>query len=96
MKMYHTVYWRFRAVRRAAPKQAHMAMCLPVNPASIAVPLGDRPAYSLGEGPLLLGFQEFGLRSEPAFHMPLGRARLLVEQTRCQCPGRLEQRGVLL
>jgi len=40
-------YW---AERRAAPKPARVAMCLRVNPASIAVPLGDRPAYSLGEG----------------------------------------------
>jgi len=41
---------RIWAERRAAPKQAHMAMCLPVDPAGIAVPSGDRPAYSLGEG----------------------------------------------
>jgi len=40
----------FRAERRAAPKPAHLAMCLPVDPAGIAVPSGDRPAYSLGEG----------------------------------------------
>ena len=40
----------FRAERRAAPKPARVAMCLPVNPASIAVPPGDRPAYPLGEG----------------------------------------------
>ena len=38
------------AERRAAPKPAQLAMCLPVNPASIAVPSGDRPAYPLGEG----------------------------------------------
>ncbi len=38
------------AERRAAPKPAPRAMCLPVDPASSAVPLGDRPAYPLGEG----------------------------------------------
>ena len=38
------------AVRWAAPEEARMAMCMPVNPACIAVPSGDRPAYSLGEG----------------------------------------------
>ena len=41
---------RIRAQRRAAPKQARLAMCLPVDSASIAVPSGDRPAYPLGEG----------------------------------------------
>jgi len=40
----------FAAERRAAPKPAGPAMCLPVDPASIAVPSGDRPAYSLDEG----------------------------------------------
>jgi hypothetical protein len=40
----------FRAERWAAPEPAHVAMCLLVNPASIAVPSGDPPAYSLGEG----------------------------------------------
>ena len=40
----------FRAERWAAPEPARLAMCLPVEPASIAVPSGDRPAYSLGEG----------------------------------------------
>jgi hypothetical protein len=45
-----------RAERRAAPKPARLAMCLRLNAASIAVPLGDRPgtpAFSgagLGEG----------------------------------------------
>ena len=38
------------AERWAAPGPARLAMCLPVDPASIAVPSGDRPAYSLGEG----------------------------------------------
>ncbi len=41
---------RIWAERRAAPKPARLTMCLPVNPASIAVPSGDRPAYPLGEG----------------------------------------------
>jgi len=40
----------FRAERRAAPKPAHLAMCLPVDPASIAAPSGGRPAYPLGGG----------------------------------------------
>jgi len=40
----------FRAERRAAPKPAHLAMCLRLDTASIAVPSGDRPAYPLGEG----------------------------------------------
>ena len=35
---------------RAAPEPARLAMCLPVEPASIAVPSGDRPAHALGEG----------------------------------------------
>ena len=39
-----------RAERRAAPKPARLAMCLPLDAASIAVPLGGRPAYALGEG----------------------------------------------
>ncbi len=39
-----------RAERWAAPEPAHLAMGLAVNPASIAVPSGDRPAYPLGEG----------------------------------------------
>jgi len=34
----------FRAERRAAPSRPALAMCLPVDPASIAVPSGDRPA----------------------------------------------------
>jgi hypothetical protein len=42
---------QLRAERRAAPKPARLAMCLPVDPASIAVPPGDRPTYSRGEGP---------------------------------------------
>ena len=33
-----------RAERRAAPKPPRQAMCLPVAPASIADPRGDRPA----------------------------------------------------
>ena len=41
---------RIWAERRAAPKPAHPAMCLGLDAPSIAVPSGDRPAYSLGEG----------------------------------------------
>ena len=37
-------------VRLQFTEPARLAMCLPVDPASIAVPSGDRPAYSLGEG----------------------------------------------
>ncbi len=48
--MIHALTSVLRAERRAAPKPAHLAMCLPVEPASIAVPSGDRPAYPLGEG----------------------------------------------
>ncbi len=43
-------YSGFRAGRWAAPEPAQLAMSLPVDPASIAVPAGERPAYSLGEG----------------------------------------------
>ena len=39
----------FRAKRWAAPEPAHVAMCSRLDAASIAVPSGDRPAYSLGE-----------------------------------------------
>ncbi len=41
---------RFRAERRAAPKPAHLGVCMPVNPACIAAPAGGRPAYPLGGG----------------------------------------------
>jgi hypothetical protein len=37
-------------VRPQFTEPARLAMCLPVNPACIAVPSGDRPAYSLDEG----------------------------------------------
>ena len=43
-------YLYSRAERWAAPEPARLAMCLPVDPASIAVPSGDRPAYPLDEG----------------------------------------------
>ncbi len=39
-----------RAERRAAPKPAREAMCMPVDPACIAAPSGGRPAYSLAGG----------------------------------------------
>ena len=39
-----------RAKRWAAPEPARLAMCLSVDPTSIAVPSGDRPAYAPGEG----------------------------------------------
>ena len=48
--MKHPLFGTPRAKRWAAPEPARKAMCLPVNPASIAVPSGDRPAYPLGEG----------------------------------------------
>ncbi|MFG6441668.1 hypothetical protein [Roseateles sp. LKC17W] len=32
----------YRAERRAAPKQAHLAMCSRLDAAGIAVPAGDR------------------------------------------------------
>ncbi len=38
------------AERWAAPEPAHLAMCVAVDPSRIAVPLGNRPAYSLDEG----------------------------------------------
>jgi len=34
----------------ARPKLARLGECLPVTPASIAAPSGDRPTYSLDEG----------------------------------------------
>jgi len=48
--MKHPVSTSSRAGRRAAPKPAPVAMCLPVDPASITVPAGDRARYSLHEG----------------------------------------------
>jgi hypothetical protein len=44
------IAFAFRAERRAAPQPARRTMCLPVNPASIVVPAGDRPTFTAGEG----------------------------------------------
>ena len=41
---------RQRAERRAAPKPARQAMCMRLDAACIAVPAGDRLAYSPDEG----------------------------------------------
>ena len=48
MKRHVAMY--VRAERWAAPEPARLAMCMPVNPAWIALPSGDHPAYPLGEG----------------------------------------------
>lgn len=40
----------FRAERRAVPSRPGLAMRLPVEPAGIAIPSGDRLAYPRDEG----------------------------------------------